>query len=146
MQPCQWEANSFSAGQKFTLKRRNPKSLCRVQNRLPFVPILSQISPVVTRSPHFFKIRFNTILIPPTPGTSKWPFSLRFPIQTQYAPLFSTTSDTCHTQPFLLTLTCFNTHKNCECSEVCHSLEIKLRIRNRHFCTETHNVYMQMWL
>jgi len=40
-----WEANNFSSSQEITLILYNPKVYLDVQNRPPFVSILSQINP-----------------------------------------------------------------------------------------------------
>jgi len=44
------------------------------------VPILSHLDPVHDPTTHFLQIRLN-IIIPLTPGCSKWSLSLRFPHQ-----------------------------------------------------------------
>ena len=44
----------------------------------PLVPIVSQINPVHTLISHFVKNYFN-IILPSTPGSSKWSLSVRCP-------------------------------------------------------------------
>ena len=70
-----WKANSSSASQEI------PRILL---NRVPTspapVPILRQINPVYVSSAYCFTINFN-IILPSTPGSSKWYLPLMFPHQ-----------------------------------------------------------------
>ena len=70
MQQSPSEANRFAAIQEIPRILWNP----------PPVPILSHLDPVHTPTSHFLKIHPN-IIIPSTPGTSKWSLSFRFPHQ-----------------------------------------------------------------
>jgi hypothetical protein len=60
---------------------------------LPLDPTMNQINPVNALQSHFLMIYFNNIL-PPTPRSSKWPLSIRFPTTVQCAFLFSTSHAT----------------------------------------------------
>ena len=75
-----WEANRKSASQEIPRILWNPKVLYRIQKRQPICPYPdpNQFSPC---SPcHFFETCFN-IMLPSTPGSSKWSLSLRSPHQ-----------------------------------------------------------------
>ena len=75
------ETNRFSASQEIPCILWNPNVQYRNHKCPPPVPFSSHIDPVHVLTPHFLKIHIN-IILPSTPGSSKWSHSLRFPHQT----------------------------------------------------------------
>jgi len=74
VQSPSWEANWFAASQEIPRILRNPKVHYRTHKCPPPVPIVKQLDPVHNPTSHFLKIHLN-IILPSTPGSSKWSLS-----------------------------------------------------------------------
>ena len=84
-----WKANRFSASQEIPGIVWSTKVHYRIHTcQLP-VRILNQLDPVHAPTLHFLKIHLN-IILPSTPGSSKWSLTLRFPTKTLYIQITTT--------------------------------------------------------
>ena len=75
-----WESNRYSPSQEIPRILLSPEVHYRLYKCLSPVSMLSQIDTVHAVPSHFLKIHFN-IILPSTPGPSKWSLFLRFPNQ-----------------------------------------------------------------
>ena len=75
-----WEANRFSVNPNITRISWNPKVHYHAYKKPPPAPVLDHINQFSAPTSHFLKIHFN-IILPSTPGSSKWYLSPSFPNQ-----------------------------------------------------------------
>jgi hypothetical protein len=96
-----WEANRFAASQEISRILWNPKVQCRIHKCPAPVSIISQLNPVLTPHPTFWR----SILILSAhlrPGLPSGLFHSGFPTKTIYTPLLSPRRATCPTRLILL--------------------------------------------
>ena len=81
MEPsASWEVNRFLDSQEIPRILCNPKVHYRFRKCPPTVHILRQLVPDRSPLSYFLKIYIN-IILPSTPGSTKWFLSLRYPTQ-----------------------------------------------------------------
>jgi len=82
------EANRFSASQEIPHILWNPNVHYRIHKCPPPVPILSQLDPVHILTYPFLNFHLS-IILPSTPGFTKWPLFLRFPCIRLFSPPYA---------------------------------------------------------
>jgi len=96
-----WEANRLLASQEIPRILWITKVHYQIHKCPPPVPILSHIDAAHALTSHFLRIHLS-IILPPTPESSKWSFPSGFPIKTLYT--LPPIRATCSVQPIRLRL------------------------------------------
>lgn len=91
------KANGRSSIQKIPRLYETTQSHYCVHNRISPIPIFSHINALRAIASYFFNVRFN-IIPQPTPRSSKWSLSFRFPTKTLYT--FISLPCVPHARPF----------------------------------------------
>ena len=144
-----WESNRSSDGREIPRIVWSPKIHCRIHNSPPPVPVLSQINAV--HAPiNLWKIYFN-IILPSTPGSSKWsPFLWsphQNPVRTSLLPLYvlhtkcQKVKENVHIFINLITMNCFVRISWHATSLYCFKRNCRvLPIMRQYFSSEKHKV------